>query len=90
MRSTYDDEADALYVCLKEGVAVDRSIVVDGERVVDVDRSGEPIGIEVIGASEGVALTDLIERFGLDRFRSHLERLEASRFSALGPAGGTS
>lgn len=56
MRSTYDDEADALYVCLKEGVK----------------------------------LTDLIERFGLDRFRSHLERLEASRFSALGPAGGTS
>jgi len=87
MRSTYDDEADALYACLREDVPVARSIIVDDDRVVDVDDQGRAIGIEVLGASRGVRLTDLAGRFvELEPFRKALARLEATRFESAGMA----
>lgn len=89
MRYTYDDEADAVYVHLREDgedAPVARSIVVDEGRVVDVDAGGRPIGIEVVSASNGVALSDLAERFGLSHIRPHLQRLEAMRFQSLADA----
>ncbi|MDP9343848.1 MAG: DUF2283 domain-containing protein [Actinomycetota bacterium] len=80
MRITYDDEADALYVCLREGVSVWRSIVVDDDRVVDVDGLGEAVGIEVLGASQGIHLTDLVEKFRLHSYLGHIRGLEQTKF----------
>jgi uncharacterized protein YuzE len=83
VKSTYDDQADALYVALRENVPVARSVLVDDDRVVDVDDQGEAVGIEVLGASHGVRLTDLVERFRLHPHREALRRLEASRFNSV-------
>jgi uncharacterized protein YuzE len=80
VRSTYDDQADALYVHLREGVPAARSIIVDDDRVVDVDDLGAAIGVEVLGASHGVRLADLVERFELHPYLEGLRRLEASQF----------
>ena len=80
MRFTYDDRADALYALLREDAPVARSIVIDDDRVLDVDERGEPVGIEVLGASKGVRLTDLVDRFGLGEYRESLRNLEADRF----------
>jgi uncharacterized protein YuzE len=87
VKISYDDEADALYVFLRGGItdaSVARSTIVDDARVVDFAEDGTPIGIEHLGASMGVHLTDLTERLGLsaETYR-HLERLEESRFRAL-------
>ena len=41
------------------------------------------MGIEVLGASHGVRLTDLVERFGLQEYRESLRKLEASRFHSV-------
>jgi uncharacterized protein YuzE len=83
LRFTYDDEADALYVMLNEGVEVTRSVVVDDDRVIDVDDEGRSIGIEVLGASHGVNLLDLVEQFGLQIYVSHLEQIEKHHFHAI-------
>lgn len=79
MRYTYDDEADALYVYLRE-VDVARSVVVDEDRVVDVDQLGEAVGLEFLGASEGIKIVDLVERFRLQPYYGHLRPLEAMKF----------
>jgi uncharacterized protein YuzE len=83
MKYSYDDEADALYLYLREGVEVARSIVVDEDRVVDVDAFGRAVGIEVLGASAGVRLVDLVEKFDLQPYVGHLRQLEASQFQSV-------
>jgi uncharacterized protein YuzE len=82
MRYTYDDEADALYVHLREEnhASVARSVVVDEGRVMDLDRQGDPVGIEILGASGGVHLSDLVDRFRLQDWTVHLRQLEATQF----------
>lgn len=49
----YDREADALYVTLVRDVAVARTDQLDDRTLVDVDASGRPLGIEIIGPSRG-------------------------------------
>ena len=51
MRYTYDVEADAIYIYLREGVKVARSQIVDKDRVVDFGPDGRPVGVEILGAS---------------------------------------
>jgi uncharacterized protein YuzE len=80
MRFTYDDEADALYIYLHEGASIDRSIVVDDDRTVDVDAGGRPVGIEVLGASERVALRDIADRFHLQDRWDALGTIEETPF----------
>lgn len=80
MRYTYDDEADALYIRLVEDADPARSIIVDDDRTVDVDDTERAVGIEVLGASEGVRLLDLIENFSLEAFGDHLKKLEQAKF----------
>jgi uncharacterized protein YuzE len=83
LKWTYDDEADALYVYLRDGHSVARSVVVDEDRVVDVGPDDSVIGIEVLGASEGVQLLDLVDRFGLEPYLGHLRKLEAQSFQSV-------
>lgn len=72
MKVRYDTDVDALYVPLRPETPVARSVVVDANRVVDLDDTGEAVGIEVLGASHGVRLTDLTDRYGLGRFSEDL------------------
>lgn len=81
MRYTYDDEADALYVSLIEGADVAHSVVVDEGRSVDLGEDGSAVGIEVLGASAGVAVLDLVDRFDLGEHVTHLQTLEGQRFA---------
>jgi uncharacterized protein YuzE len=63
----YDSEADATYVQLEADAVVARTVeVLDGHLLVDVDDSGQPIGIEILCAPAEVdelAFTSLAQRF---------------------------
>jgi len=77
MRIEYDDEVDAIYVHVREGIPVARSEILEDGRVVDLDVDGHLIGIEILEASShGVRLADLADRFGLHEGRPGLEALE--------------
>ncbi len=77
MKVEYDAAVDALYIHVQErGVPVERSVVVDEGRVIDLDAAGNAVGIELLDVSEGVRLLDLVKRFGLLEVRGDLERLE--------------
>ena len=78
MRLTYDDEADAVYVYIREKTVVASSEKLDEGRVADLDDQGELVGVEILDASSrGVLLTDLAERFDLGDLLPHLRNLEA-------------
>lgn len=53
MKITYDKRADALNVALRSG-KVAKTIEVAPEIYVDVDKSGNTLSLEIIGASEKV------------------------------------
>ena len=53
MRITYDPQADALYLYLKEGAAARTQEVSDGIQL-DLDEEGRIIGIEILRYSERV------------------------------------
>lgn len=61
-RMTYNREADAAYIFLREDMQVARTRNLDGSRLVDYAENGEPIGIELLDVSEGVNLDDLPAR----------------------------
>ena len=50
MQVSYDRRADAIYIRLRHA-PIDESDEVSKGVIVDYDRSGRPIGIEVLGAS---------------------------------------
>ncbi len=80
MRYIYDDEADALYVYLREGESVARSEIIDEGRVVDFGQDGQPVGIELLSASAGVQVSDLATRYELWSDAVSLRRLERTDF----------
>lgn len=51
MRITYDREADALNIILKRG-KVARTVEAAPEVLIDLDSKGNPLYVEIIGASE--------------------------------------
>jgi uncharacterized protein YuzE len=63
----YDSEADATYVELEPEAAASHTVeVLDGHLLVDVDRSGHPIGIDILCAPaevDDLAITALARRF---------------------------
>jgi uncharacterized protein YuzE len=81
MRVLYDGAVDALYLPFRRGARVDRSVVVDVKRIVDLDERGNPIGIEIMGASHGVQLTDLVEEYGLEGWAPDFPVIEAFSFT---------
>ncbi|MGQ0679330.1 MAG: DUF2283 domain-containing protein [Actinomycetota bacterium] len=81
MKVLYDDEADALYIPLvPKGTGAQYSIRIDADRIVDLDSQKDPVGIEVLGASRRVLLSDLVERFGLEERADDLMSIERFRF----------
>ncbi|OHA89933.1 MAG: hypothetical protein A2832_02235 [Candidatus Zambryskibacteria bacterium RIFCSPHIGHO2_01_FULL_44_22b] len=53
MKITYDKEVDALNVTLRKGI-VAKTIEVAPEILLDVDKKGQPLYLEIIGASEKI------------------------------------
>lgn len=58
MKITYDREADALYIQLRE-VEVRDSLDVEEGVTVDLDRDGHTIGIEILDASKRLTPEEL-------------------------------
>ncbi|MGI8856098.1 MAG: DUF2283 domain-containing protein [Thermomicrobiales bacterium] len=58
-RMTYNREADAAYIFLREDMQVARTRNLDGSRLIDYADDGEPIGVELLDVSEGVNLDGL-------------------------------
>ena len=62
MNATYSQGADALYIYIRdrrEGEKVARTVAVGSGVQVDLDAAGDPIGFEVLWASERYPLADL-------------------------------
>ncbi|MHB1524732.1 MAG: hypothetical protein ACYCZN_00365 [Candidatus Dormibacteria bacterium] len=60
MRSEHDRDANAIYITLSRGTYAYGEDL-DSERRVDDNSTGEPLGIELLAVSQGVALGDLPE-----------------------------
>ncbi len=58
MKITYDPEADALYIELREAQAADSMDIEEGV-TVDLDSDGHIIGLEVLDASERLTRQEL-------------------------------
>ena len=56
--ATYDSENDVLYIQFSEA-EVEKTVAIDDLRLVDFDASEHPIGIEFIGASDGLDISDV-------------------------------
>lgn len=66
-QATYDADADALYVRLRDG-AVPRQVFLDDLRIVDYSEDRAVVGVEFLHASAGIDLSDV-------PFASTVERL---------------
>ena len=60
----YSSDVDVLYIRLSEN-AVDRTIVIDNGTMVDIDREGRSVGIEIIRPARDWPLTLIQDRVGL-------------------------
>ena len=79
MKVEYDQEADALYVTLGDGEIVARTVRIDAGTLVDLDRLGRPMGIEIIHPARPWPLQDIFERFQVqDDCRRLLEELQGA------------
>jgi uncharacterized protein YuzE len=57
MRTSYDAEADAMYIYLNDR-PVDRTVRVSGRVAVDLDADGNLRGVEILFVSKALAGTD--------------------------------
>ncbi|HEX2178415.1 MAG TPA: DUF2283 domain-containing protein [Actinomycetota bacterium] len=80
MRVLYDAAVDALYLPFRRGARVAKSIVLDEKRILDMDDRGNPVGVEILGASHGVRLGDLTEEYGLQDWAPDFPAIEAFNF----------
>lgn len=66
LRFTHDDEADAVYIRLRD-IPYAYGEDLDCSRRVDFGADHKPIGIELLGVSHGVNLSDLPEQAAVNR-----------------------
>lgn len=59
MKIEYDQEADALYIQLRQAEAEDNIDIEEGV-TVDLDKDGHIIGLEILDASERLELSNLV------------------------------
>ncbi|HEX2054368.1 MAG TPA: DUF2283 domain-containing protein [Actinomycetota bacterium] len=81
MRVLYDAAVDALYLPFRRGARVDHSVIVDEKRIIDMDERGNPVGVEILGASHGVRLNDLVEEYGLQSWAPDFPAIENFSFT---------
>jgi uncharacterized protein YuzE len=58
MKISYDKEVDAISVTLRKG-RVDRTVEISPEIMLDYDVDGNPLYLEILGASEKLGKKDL-------------------------------
>lgn len=74
MRISYDETVDAVYITLANSI-VERTVEIDPGTLVDVDRAGNLVGIEVIRPARDWPLSKVTEEY---RLKEHdLQALEA-------------
>lgn len=59
MKIEYSKDADAIYVYFKEDVVASSKEIEDGI-VIDFDKTGQLIGIEVLDVSQRFSLSDIV------------------------------
>jgi uncharacterized protein YuzE len=59
MKIEYSKEADAIYVYFKEEFVANSKEIEDGV-VIDFDKNGQLIGIEVLDVSQRFSLSDIV------------------------------
>lgn len=74
MRISYDETVDAVYITLADST-VERTVEIDPGTLVDVDRAGSLVGIEVIRPARDWPLNKIIEEYQLEE--RDLQALEA-------------
>lgn len=86
MRWTFDANADAFYLYLSDGSPASQVDLGDG-MIVDLDETGAPVGIEVLGSNRALDL-GVLETLGVpaDVFVM-LGALVAQPFPVIGPSG---
>jgi uncharacterized protein YuzE len=65
MNLTWDTESDALYIRLRDPQSVSRTVQLDAGTLVDLDRSGEAIGIQVIRPARRWPLNEVLRRWSI-------------------------
>ncbi|HEY4483341.1 MAG TPA: DUF2283 domain-containing protein [Candidatus Paceibacterota bacterium] len=55
MKITYDKKVNAMYIYIQSGKKVAKTVPVNENIIVDLDRTGKLIGIEVLKASSQVS-----------------------------------
>jgi uncharacterized protein YuzE len=64
MKVEYDQQADALYIALtSDEVESARTVQIDPGTLVDLDSSGQLIGVEIIRAARPWPLDEILSRF---------------------------
>lgn len=86
MHYTYDPQADALYIYLRENLDVVKTIEIDDRRNVDLASDNKAIGVEVLSPGAGFPVQDLIGRFDLMDFKEFLESVASTSFKPVMPA----
>lgn len=66
MRLTYDTDVDALTIVVSRE-PVERTVDVREGRFIDLDEAGRVVGIEILDASQGFELRDLIAKYDLQQ-----------------------
>jgi len=54
MRIQYDKQADAMYIYLREKGKIEKTVKVNENILVDIDKKGNIVGIEILGVSEQI------------------------------------
>ncbi len=83
LRVSYDQAADALYVTLRDDEHVSRTTEIEPGTMVDVDRFGGILGIEVLRPVRSWPLSQVLERFEINNEDAQVLRslFEAETFS---------
>jgi len=59
LRITYDEQADAAYIYINEKAKVDKTVQLDQDILVDIDREKKLVGIEILNAKNKLRLPKL-------------------------------
>jgi len=86
MNFVYSTTADALYIELESPRRVARTVEVSPSCLVDLNESGQPIGIELLNPSTAyAAITDVIRRWQGELEAQQIAQLLAYPYPALTP-----
>lgn len=83
---SYDSENDLLYVTLADN-AIARTVQISETCFVDIDDAGQAVGIEVLDASHGWPVQDVIAQFHLEDIRYALVVVGKRKRFVSSPAG---